>query len=679
MTTTKAYDNLNRLTSIQSSAGGSPVASFGYSYNAANQRTTISNADDSRWVYQYDSLGQVISGKKYWADGTPVAGQQFEYGFDDIGNRTSTKAGGDQSGAGLRLANYGANSLNQYSSRTVPGAVDILGSATNTTTVTVNNLATYRKGDYFRDELSADNSSAPVWLGVTSLAVLNDGSNPDIVATNIGNAFVPKTPETFGYDADGNTTNDGRWIFTWDAENRLASMQALSSVPSGAKKKLDFAYDYRGRRIQKIVSTWDGTAYVAASTNKFVYDGWNLVAELNGTNGLIRSYVWGVDLSGSMQGAGGVGGLLAIKPASGNPSFVAYDGNGNVTGLVDATTGTTSGQIEYGPFGETIRLTPNVNNQSPFRFSTKYTDDESDFLYYGFRYYNPSTGRWLSRDPIAERGGLNLYGLVNNGPINRIDRLGLFTVFGYTFMWGNPTWMDPQGAVHTDTPPSEIPPPTTPITYGGLRDQMLGDDGVGGFFNFAQGLHDSAISVMEATPINSFSEIALGESLGGKTVGVGGRIKCAAMSGPALIYIAGKGIKISRPLFELLKGKSAKEIEEVLKKQCCVKDGGVIPDLGRKLEFMLGNATGNQHNIDRSAELAGQLQRIGLPDTADTRQLLNGHLSDVLNDAANIVGIQENGRVVRESLLMGPLGGAKVQTIWEGNKLITVNIFGGWK
>ncbi len=210
MTTTKAYDNLNRLTSIQSSAGGSPVAWSAYAYNSANQRTGMTNADNARWVYTYDSLGQVTAGKKYWADGTPVAGQQLEYGFDDIGNRTSSKAGGDQSGAGLRPASYASSLLNQHTSRTVPGAVDILGSATNTSTVTVNNLSTYRKGDYFRDELSVDNASASVWLSVTNLAVLNDGSNPDIIATNTGNAFVPKTPETFVYDADGNMTNDGR-------------------------------------------------------------------------------------------------------------------------------------------------------------------------------------------------------------------------------------------------------------------------------------------------------------------------------------------------------------------------------------------------------------------------------------------------------------------------------------
>jgi RHS repeat-associated protein len=61
---------------------------------------------------------------------------------------------------------------------------------------------------------------------------------------------------------------------------------------------------------------------------------------------------------------------------------------------------------------------------NPFRFSTKYDDDESDFLYYGYRYYNPSTGRWLSRDPKGERGGKNLYGFVKNCPLNKVDPKG---------------------------------------------------------------------------------------------------------------------------------------------------------------------------------------------------------------------------------------------------------------
>jgi RHS repeat-associated protein len=80
---------------------------------------------------------------------------------------------------------------------------------------------------------------------------------------------------------------------------------------------------------------------------------------------------------------------------------------------------------EYGPFGELIRATGPMAKLNPFRFSTKYQDDETDLLYYGYRYYNPSTGRWLSRDPIGERGGRNLYAFVNNQPTVSCDKLGL--------------------------------------------------------------------------------------------------------------------------------------------------------------------------------------------------------------------------------------------------------------
>ena len=123
------------------------ISYYAYPYNDANQRVQMSLADGSFWVYQYDSLGQVQSAKRYWSDWTPVAGQQFEYGFDDIGNRASTKAGGDASGSPLRAASYTPNNLNQYSSRGVPGAVDVVGIANLGATVTVGGQAAYRKGE----------------------------------------------------------------------------------------------------------------------------------------------------------------------------------------------------------------------------------------------------------------------------------------------------------------------------------------------------------------------------------------------------------------------------------------------------------------------------------------------------------------------------------------------------
>jgi RHS repeat-associated protein len=422
MTTTKQYDYLNRLTQISSAPSASYTSplTFNYNYNPADQRTKDTLADGSYWIYGYDSLGQVTNACKYFADNTPVAGQQFNYTFDTIGNRTLTKAGGDASGANLRSVNYTNNTLNQVIGRDVPAYVDVMGASILTNSVTVNGQTTYRKEEYFRQQLPANNSSSALWTNM----IVSGGLSVT------GNVYVAKQPEVFGYDADGNLTSDGRFNFTWDGENRLINLTSLSGAPTGSKVELDLAYDFKSRRIQKIVSTNNGTAYFPLSTNKFLYDGWNLVAETKPNNSLIRSYVWGTDLGGSMQGAGGVGGLLEVSyyGSSTTNCFLAFDGNGNVAALINAADGTVAANYEYAAFGEPARVTGVMARNNPFRFSTKYADDESDLFYYGYRYYKPSTGTWPSRDPFDEIAGNNLYGFNGNNAINSIDADGRITV-----------------------------------------------------------------------------------------------------------------------------------------------------------------------------------------------------------------------------------------------------------
>jgi RHS repeat-associated protein len=82
-----------------------------------------------------------------------------------------------------------------------------------------------------------------------------------------------------------------------------------------------------------------------------------------------------------------------------------------------------------GPFGEVIRATGPMAKANPFRFSTKYQDDETDLVMYPARPYSPWLGRWLSRDPIEERGDRNIYAFVRNAPIAGYDALGKISVF----------------------------------------------------------------------------------------------------------------------------------------------------------------------------------------------------------------------------------------------------------
>ncbi len=167
----------------------------------------------------------------------------------------------------------------------------------------------------------------------------------------------------------------------------------------------------------------------AMGTNKFVYDGWLPVREQAATGGNATSnyYVWGLDLSQSMQGAGGIGGLL-MATLDGKPYFSAFDANGNVTEYTD-TNGTVVAHYAYDPFGNISAQSGAMAADFSYRFSTKYTDDETGLVYYGFRYYSPELGRWLNRDPIQERAQINLYSFGPNSPVNGFDVLGR--------AWGN--------------------------------------------------------------------------------------------------------------------------------------------------------------------------------------------------------------------------------------------------
>ena len=102
-----------------------------------------------------------------------------------------------------------------------------------------------------------------------------------------------------------------------------------------------------------------------------------------------------------------------------------FDGNGNVAGLVSAANASVTATYEYAPFGGLLRAEGAMAEANSFCFSTKLLDPELGFYYYGYRYYDPATGRWLNRDPIGERGGENVYGVVKNAPISRTDIFGM--------------------------------------------------------------------------------------------------------------------------------------------------------------------------------------------------------------------------------------------------------------
>lgn len=176
-----------------------------------------------------------------------------------MGNRTQTKAGGDQFGQKLRQASYYANLLNQYTSRDVARYAYIMGVALATATVTVtspnalnNGQVVYRRGEYFRKELASSSGSghSALWEQVRVSATGEPSKS--------GYVFVPRTPEQFSYDAEGNLTSDGGWNYYWDAENRLVKVESRTDTPQASRRRVEWQYDALGRRVRQLTS--DGTS-----------------------------------------------------------------------------------------------------------------------------------------------------------------------------------------------------------------------------------------------------------------------------------------------------------------------------------------------------------------------------------------------------------------------------------
>ncbi len=485
-TTSKTYDQLGRFTHHQSvrASDAAVLSSYGYTYNKQGQRAQAQMTDGSYWDYQYDALGQLSGAAKFTSAGTILPGYQYNYQYDQIGNRTKVSTGGDQFGLNQRNTTYQSNLLNQYTQINNHPYVSVLGQSQQDATVTVQLDSTQpikpgsthqtAAGTHiaqttrtaipnttdaaFYAELEVDTTSggggtsgnrAEIDATVTGVRNAQGPNGEDAIDTKIITRQTPALLVTPTYDDDGNLTSDDRWTYVYNGENRLIELLPKPVYRADGQilmKRLTFIYDSTGRRIEKRVYSYNTTTLqhdTLEAVTRYVYDGWLLVAELtpepSGDLTPLRTYTHGTDLSGTPEGAGGIAGLLfarTVNPSSDDEVHAyCYDGNGNVTDLVHIptpaaiTAGTLPGvaaNYEYSPFGQLIRVTGTAADANPFRFSTKYTDAETGFCYYGYRYYDTVWGRWLNRDPIEEKGGAGLYVFVNNLPVFKVDYLGLF-------------------------------------------------------------------------------------------------------------------------------------------------------------------------------------------------------------------------------------------------------------
>jgi RHS repeat-associated protein len=399
------YDASGRLGSVTSPAG-----TFTYAYTPNSSLiasvTGPVHVVTNTWEPNRDVLD--VKDNRIPSTTTPIS--RFDYGVNAIGQRTGVITTGSAFPSQSADWTWGYDALGQVTSADSP---------TNT----------FDRG-YEYDQIGNRKRSADGALDTTGSTATVYDPNPLNQYDAIG-SFSPT------YDADGNQKDAQilplgspslvSCVYHWDAENRLIAVKDTNNADI-----VTYTYDSQFRRVARTEGS---------NVTLYLYDEWNCLAEYtlhNSSFNLHTSLSWGLDLSGSLQGAGGVGGLLAVtkhEAQSATHFFPTYDGNGNVSEYLGAG-GAISAHFEYDSFGRTIAATGSNVAGFVYRFSCKPVDQETGLYYYGYRWFDSETGRWMNRDPLKEKGGLNLYGFLGNSPLSRFDVLGLSSSQAYGNMLG---------------------------------------------------------------------------------------------------------------------------------------------------------------------------------------------------------------------------------------------------
>jgi RHS repeat-associated protein len=389
---TNTFDPVARLllSSLKNSANGS-LNSHAYGYSLASQRLSSTNTFGDWRTNTYDSIGQLTA--VYAADPSGVARMnERRLYFYDAGGNLINRFGGS-----LNLT-QSVNSLNELTTVSRNNSAPVVGTTTSpATNVTVNGL---------NAALYADNTfaAAPIPLvnGTNTFTAIAQDSRGRS-DTNTSTCYLPAT-NTFIYDLNGNLLSDGTRVFEYDDENQLTAVTVSNSFRS------EFVYDGKMRRRIRREKVWGSGAWNLKSEIRYIYDRNLVIQERDANNLPLVTYTRGRDLSGSLQGAGGIGGLLARTDhallATGAPGAHAYyhsDGNGNITALIN-TNQLIVARYLYDPFGNILSQSGPLALANGYRFSSKEAHDPSGLVYFGWRFYDPSLQRWLNRDPLGEQG-----------------------------------------------------------------------------------------------------------------------------------------------------------------------------------------------------------------------------------------------------------------------------------
>jgi RHS repeat-associated protein len=373
------YPDGSRKTMTLPTATGSGVIT--YEYNKSGQMTEFKNPIGKRTSWLYDSNGRLIRQtlcNRAWSS----------YSYDVIGRQ-------------IRVTNYSPKGkiLSDFSDIRYNAKGNLTQFLMMTPGLPIfNGVTTYTYDN--KDQLL--NESSTRLNGYTKDYTFDAAGNPTLFAGSSHpnyNENNQLTKSGYNYDGNGNPTLYMGNHLTFDFQNHLTEFRDVNNTVL-----MSASYNGNGLRAWKEGS--NGRVY-------FLYDGEKLVVELDATGEVMSVMNWG-----------------KIGLLSRNNMWYQYDLQGSVVHRLDNKGFVTSSDL-YDAWGN--RFT-GKDNTDPYGYNAQYgyyTDREIGLILCTYRYYNPLIGRWLNRDPIGTKGGLNLYTYVGNRPVDKSDPSGLNAMTGW--------------------------------------------------------------------------------------------------------------------------------------------------------------------------------------------------------------------------------------------------------
>jgi RHS repeat-associated protein len=419
---------MDRVTSIVwKNASSNVVKSFAYQYNNASMITNMVLEDGSSRAYSYDDLDRLTSEtmvtRSGWQGSTTST---VSYGWDQVGNRLTKTNGGttvsyQYSNGCNRLTGWSATSVNGFTNAVVlsvsgdastnivtnPWLGQLWVSPAAGSTQPTNGMTPSVNGTNFSI------AALPIGIGTQKIvAAISDIAGNPGYATNTVTVHI-YTNGAYQYSPAGCVTNiqylgagaTQNMALTWNGQYQLTAVttNGIACERNG--------FDAFGRRVWN----WNGT-----TTNYFVYDGQQVIADLNSTGGLVRSYVWGP----------GIDNLLAMTVHTGTTAVTYYairDHLGSVQALAD-TNGVIAESYKFDAWGKLLGVfngngLPLAQSAIGIRYlwQGREYNYNTGMYFFRARFYDPNIGRWISNDPIGISRGLNQYMFCSDNPVNYID------------------------------------------------------------------------------------------------------------------------------------------------------------------------------------------------------------------------------------------------------------------